>query len=422
MTEFLGKLSYLPSPAYLHLIRYILFGATLTFFAATGLVLGGSFLSLSASLTDPKGTATFPRNLSRQLLDRSLLRVPSLLLLTLLPLLTAGLISTSLFHVTMKLGSNLWPGILLLAFSASILLLLYRIQTFSAHFSMAGHLLSGFGGTVLLLLCYLMVIVQTGSYMNTELWHYSDRPMTFFLTWNNSARIVLYLLLASAGAGARLLQTDCATQEDLRIRNTGKGITLAALLLLAPFVTADLYTLPVAALRETDYLLGGAALLLSWGACMIVIDSFRKDRLGAGTVVFVLILLLFATAVTLDHAAGQQATVEKMSLLEKKTETRKQSPAEEEVPVETTEDLYAAGETVFHKVCSACHRFDSRLVGPPYNDVVPKYRGRIEALKSFIRNPVKRNPGYPAMPKLGLKEKEINAVAHFLLEKTADVQ
>lgn len=73
------------------------------------------------------------------------------------------------------------------------------------------------------------------------------------------------------------------------------------------------------------------------------------------------------------------------------------------------------GKAVFETVCSSCHRFDSRLVGPPFKDVIPKYTGNVEWLKRFIRDPVKTNAGYPAMPKLGLKEEEIDAVARYLL-------
>ena len=74
---------------------------------------------------------------------------------------------------------------------------------------------------------------------------------------------------------------------------------------------------------------------------------------------------------------------------------------------------------MFEQHCTACHRFDRRVVGPPLNEVVPKYREDIDALKEFIRNPVKKNPDYPAMPKLALTEEEIAAVAAYLLEQAA---
>ncbi len=426
MTDLLEKLILLPSPAYVHLIRYILLGATLTFLAYTGLVLGGSILSVSASLTDRDNNRSFPRNLSQRFMEASLLSPFPLFLLVLLPLMTAGLISTSLFHLTMKLGANLWPGVLLLAFSASVLLLLYKAQTCSVRSALPVRLLLGGGGSALLLLAYLLVIIQTGGYMNTELWQFSDDPLTFFLTWNNAARFGLYFMLALAAAGSRLLQImyggnkTNTPQEELMV-NTAKGITLAALFLLPPLVVADIYTLPVAALNGTIYVTGACTLFLPWATALILLESFRNRRPGTGTVVLILILLTFLTGVTLDHVGREQATVEKIALLQKKREVQKPAPVEAETPVEKKEDLLVAGEAVFKKVCTACHRFDARLVGPPYNTVVPKYRGKINELKAFIRNPDKRDPAYPAMPKLGLKEKEIHAVAVYLLEHTREL-
>jgi cytochrome c len=75
------------------------------------------------------------------------------------------------------------------------------------------------------------------------------------------------------------------------------------------------------------------------------------------------------------------------------------------------------GKKVFDTVCSVCHRFDARIVGPPLNEVVPKYKGNVAKLKAFIGNPVKVNPAYPAMPKPAIKEDEVDAVARYLLSK-----
>lgn len=37
-------------------------------------------------------------------------------------------------------------------------------------------------------------------------------------------------------------------------------------------------------------------------------------------------------------------------------------------------------------------------------------------MKSFIRNPVKKNPDFPAMPGQGLSEMEVQSVAQYLLD------
>jgi cytochrome c len=77
----------------------------------------------------------------------------------------------------------------------------------------------------------------------------------------------------------------------------------------------------------------------------------------------------------------------------------------------------AMGEQIFNQKCIACHRFDQRLVGPSYNEVLPKYEGNLETLKDFILNPVKVNPDYPAMPNQGLKPIEAESAAMYLLQK-----
>lgn len=74
------------------------------------------------------------------------------------------------------------------------------------------------------------------------------------------------------------------------------------------------------------------------------------------------------------------------------------------------------GADIYNGKCIACHQFDRKVVGPPYNSVLPKYEGKKDQLVKFILNPVKVNPEYPSMPNQGLKPKEAEAVADFLLK------
>ncbi|MBL1214548.1 MAG: cytochrome c [Ignavibacteriae bacterium] len=74
-----------------------------------------------------------------------------------------------------------------------------------------------------------------------------------------------------------------------------------------------------------------------------------------------------------------------------------------------------SGADIYNGRCIACHQYDKKVVGPPYNSVLPKYEGDLEALSSYILNPVKVNPEYPAMPNQGLKPNEAKAVAEYLM-------
>lgn len=73
------------------------------------------------------------------------------------------------------------------------------------------------------------------------------------------------------------------------------------------------------------------------------------------------------------------------------------------------------GEDIYKGKCIACHAFDKRVVGPPYNEVLVKYEGKLDNLVKFILNPVKVNPDYPAMPNQGVKPAEAKAVAEYIL-------
>ena len=56
-------------------------------------------------------------------------------------------------------------------------------------------------------------------------------------------------------------------------------------------------------------------------------------------------------------------------------------------------------------------------MGPPYQETIPKYNGDVKKLAQFIYNPVKVNPDFPPMPNQGLKMKEAEAIASWLMSK-----
>jgi cytochrome c len=96
--------------------------------------------------------------------------------------------------------------------------------------------------------------------------------------------------------------------------------------------------------------------------------------------------------------------------------------AEEMINKKAGENLNVAGvnpEEIFNTKCSACHKFDVKLVGPPYQETIPKYNNDVKKLSAFIYNPQKINTAYPPMPNQGLKQKEADAVAQWLISKVS---
>ena len=74
-----------------------------------------------------------------------------------------------------------------------------------------------------------------------------------------------------------------------------------------------------------------------------------------------------------------------------------------------------SGEEIFNNICSSCHSFDHKVVGPPYKQTLPKYEGKEDQLVAFVLNPKQNNPGYPPMPNPGLRPDQARAVAKWLL-------
>jgi cytochrome c len=78
------------------------------------------------------------------------------------------------------------------------------------------------------------------------------------------------------------------------------------------------------------------------------------------------------------------------------------------------------GEDIYNVKCASCHKFDRKLVGPPHNEVVPKYFGKEAQLVAFIKNPTKIDPEYPPMPNPGLRPNEAKAVVDYILKKVKE--
>jgi cytochrome c len=120
-----------------------------------------------------------------------------------------------------------------------------------------------------------------------------------------------------------------------------------------------------------------------------------------------------------DHEARENSIENHTNLLTSRAEEIKAAIQQEReaAMASSIQPDIKLGEEIYNKQCSACHRFDQRLVGPPYDVVLPKYENNREELIKFIRNPYKIEPDYPPMPKLGLSEKEILSVVEYLLQQ-----
>jgi len=75
------------------------------------------------------------------------------------------------------------------------------------------------------------------------------------------------------------------------------------------------------------------------------------------------------------------------------------------------------GEVAYLGVCTGCHSYTGRLIGPPMKTIQAMYMNRPQALADWIANPVKIRADYPEMPPQNYLDDETRlAVANYILQ------
>jgi len=81
--------------------------------------------------------------------------------------------------------------------------------------------------------------------------------------------------------------------------------------------------------------------------------------------------------------------------------------------------LMEKGKMTYYAVCSGCHAYNTRLIGPPVNLIQTLYKNNPEGIFNFITEPVHKRQDYPEMPPQSyLTEEARKAVAEYILTIT----
>jgi len=342
------------------------------------------------------------------------LGLPYLLLLSICPLIP--LLSMRFLWAPEFLFSPLPLTLPLLTFAAG--LLIRGALRFGSTTASSALLLSG-AALLWLQLHLLGALAMLAT--RPERWALVGRDITLLLspeTFLNAALFgcIALLLLCLGSFYFRPPMERCA-ENFLSIAAT------MGLLALPPLLVLDLLFLPVAAISEGLIALAFAGTLLCLPIALALPNLFKGRRnwtlsLMLGTA-FV-ILAVVATGRTLAATAAL-ADYKPFSPIVSRT-AAPPAPSPTAQPGEQAKEMAARaqideGEAIFNRVCSACHRWDSRVVGPALEGVLPEYREDRAALEAFLRSPQKVDPDFPPMPDPGLSDSEIEAVASYLLDR-----
>ena len=79
--------------------------------------------------------------------------------------------------------------------------------------------------------------------------------------------------------------------------------------------------------------------------------------------------------------------------------------------------LEQKGRITYLSVCTGCHTYAARIVGPPVVTIQALYAGMPEKMAEWIKNPTKKRPDYPEMPPQNyLPDEVLLEVAKYILQ------
>jgi mono/diheme cytochrome c family protein len=409
----LDSLIHLPTAEQWPLIKPLILLMQMFFLPFMGLLIVSAIASVAFRLAGKS------EGLSRDLIDLGMRHPAAWLIFGLLPLISMlFLYSQYLFDQPIPIGAYLLriSGLLL---AGIVLLLVYRKTLMVAAGGLGAMLLMGgmfhFIATVTLLAV-------------PERWELVELPVPFFHSYQPIVHFKIFLAGSLLFTGAATLVAFFHWREREVLTPSAElplvmrlaygllifGIVPIPALLVVDFATAQFFTLRTDVFGLAFWML---AVLLVLGVMVVSMVMKQHTRYAWPAFVLSLVFLgLFAgrqqKQISVGNREHEQATHRRVE------EIRAAVIAERMELYASASELPAdAGEQLFSRVCSACHAFDARLVGPPYNEVLPKYVDDLEGMTEFILNPSRVNTDYPAMPNQGLRRAEARAVAAYLLSQ-----
>ncbi len=194
------------------------------------------------------------------------------------------------------------------------------------------------------------------------------------------------------------------------VKKTSITISFASMVLLPAFLLTNVILLPDVAMSLSVFSYSIAAILLIFLALHFLYSMIKYSNTRYSGAIFFVVLFVLLTSVVKDELAMSNATQLQTVILSRQFEEYMNGLTG---MTKGTAVAVRSGEEIYQSVCSACHRFDKVVVGPAYDNVLPQFEGRKDALVAFIRNPVKVNPKFPPMPNPGLSLAEARNIADY---------
>ncbi|MHB8579737.1 MAG: c-type cytochrome [Ignavibacteriaceae bacterium] len=441
--NFLDKLIIPLSPMHIMLLHYLLMLIFSLFITYISILLSGTFFSLFF-----KNKGVKENNLNKIRFSKDIMEVVTInksmgIILGILTLLTSILIFVQLLSARQAVAiSYLFASLLLLIIG----LVLVYTYLYSLKFSEVFDAIKGFRSEDKSIEVAISELHSGSSHLSStsgkfgfiflfiSVWFFiagSTLPiypdsfsagniLSVLLSWLVISRFIQIIFISGAFTGATLLfvffywdggRKFISEEYKNLVRSFSIRLTFTSIIILPVFLLINLVTLPSNSLSGAVFFYSSAALVLIFLSYHYLYVMIRNQDIKYTLHVFITVIIIIITLVIKDQLAFVNANkIQTIEMGAKYTEVMQKLTGESTAPK-------ISGEDIYKNICSSCHSFDHKVVGPPYKQTLPKYKGNVDKLVAFILHPMQNNPGYPPMPNPGLKPAEARAVATYILNE-----
>ncbi len=424
--DFLDALISPPRADHILVVRYIIIGVSLIFVPYISVLFGSTLFSLGFSVRGQRERNPLFLQLSEDLADMFLGRISVAFLLAVLPVITIGICFSQLLYGTGMKMTQYFFIITILTLLGVIFSEIFKRSFAKRETSPFMHYLFGLLTLGALQGAIFGYVSTLGVLIYPENWQYLTGLFPLPVEWGMIAQLNQFMTLALAFTGVAIVffllkwmggLEDRSPEYRDYVRKFGGGVALGFTIVQALMMLWNLSMLPNIAKSHSVYRIALLALLAGLAVSYYLYLLLRDKKDSYSSRAFVFSLALFLIVFVDENSARNNSMIYQNYALES-------IALENEIELENARAALSGavasielGEEIFNAKCVACHRFDQKIVGPAYVDVLPKYEGDIEKLKGFISNPVKVNPDFIQMPNQGLKPHEAESAAMFLLQK-----
>ncbi len=445
--NFLDRLAIPEAAERLQMLRYLLVLVTLIFAVYASIVV---IAATASAIFDRRGRKTGNESYSRFARDLAHLAVPSrgvLIALGVLPLVTLTLIYAQLLY-GMKLGVSTYLSVAaLFTFVGYYFLARYersfRLESIMTAFqrlaasgkadvkkniaadvdsferaAAAHRFKDGRRAAILLWIGTWIFLGTTRLAFTPAMWSHPTFWTVVFsgkTIWSLLDFLVMALVVSSAAVMVFFFRFEHGIALDADdsyrkfVRHAVLPVGLVGLALEPILLFFEIQNLPLTGVSNATFGVAGIGMFVALFLLIMFYFMLKDSAINLGSYALAGVVLLVLVWAAKDEMAFRYATRVQDQHLGARYEALLASMGEVKPPP------VMSGEDIYNARCSACHRFDRKLVGPPYFMTLPHFVGKMDSLEDFINNPYQAVPGYPPMPNQGLKPQEVKNIAEYIM-------